>query len=180
MCVCLNSSFSSTFPDDGHSVYCKFNHRANSLTLEYALAVWDLHQQGLINPHERVQKFALKMCTKNWGADYGSLLQSCNLSTLASRRNCLKLCFLHQIINGHLFFQMRQLGDRTCLIIWVIPVLLHFRGLLFTQMPTCFHSFHTPLHCGILSLPHNGESLFHLTSSTLSHALVVLFGYIVS
>lgn len=72
-------------------LYCKFDHHAKSLTLylayihphlEYALAVWDLHQQGLINSLETVQKFALKMCTKNWGADYDSLLQSCNLYLL--------------------------------------------------------------------------------------------------
>jgi len=56
-------------------LYCKFDHHANSLILylayihphlEYALAVWDLNQQGLINSLERVQKLALKMCPKNW------------------------------------------------------------------------------------------------------------------
>jgi len=94
-------------------LYYKFDHHANSLTLylayihphlEYALMVWDLHQQGLINSLETVQKFALKMCNKNRGAEYDSLLQSCNLSNLASRLNCLKLCFLYQIINGHFIF----------------------------------------------------------------------------
>ena len=72
--------------------------------LEYAAPVWDPHQQGLINSLERVQKFALKVCTKNWSSGYESLLQSCNLPTLASRRHYLKLCLLYQVINGHLNF----------------------------------------------------------------------------
>ena len=36
--------------------------------LEYAAPVWDPHQQGLINSLESIQKFALKLCTKNWNA----------------------------------------------------------------------------------------------------------------
>ena len=72
--------------------------------LEYAAPVWDPYQQGLINSLERVQKFALKVCTKNWSSGYESLLQSCNLPTLASRRHYLKLCLLYQVVNGHLNF----------------------------------------------------------------------------
>ena len=72
--------------------------------LEYAVPVWDPYQQGLINSLERVQKFALKVCTKNWSSGYESLLQSCNLPTLASRRHYLKLRLLYQVVNGHLNF----------------------------------------------------------------------------
>ena len=72
--------------------------------LEYAVPVWDPYQQGLINSLERVQKFAPKVCTKNWSSGYESLLQSCNLPTLASRRHYLKLCLLYQAVNGHLNF----------------------------------------------------------------------------
>ena len=70
--------------------------------VEYAAPVWDPHQQGLINSLERVQKFALKKCTKNWSSGYGSLLQSCNLPTLASGWRYLKLYLLYQVVNGHL------------------------------------------------------------------------------
>jgi len=45
---------------------------------------------------------------------------------------------------------MCLLRDGTCLKIWATPVPMHFRSLWFTLMPTIFHSFHTPLHCGIL------------------------------
>ena len=42
--------------------------------LEYATAVWDPHLQKDINKLEKVQTFALRMCTKNWTANYDSLL----------------------------------------------------------------------------------------------------------
>ena len=57
--------------------------------LEYATPVLDPHQQWLINSVERVQKFALKVCTKSWSSGYESMLQSCNLPTLASTRHYL-------------------------------------------------------------------------------------------
>ena len=68
--------------------------------LEYAALVWDPHQQGLSDSLERVQKFELRMCMRDWNADYATLLQSSNLPTLASRRHYLKLCFLYQVIQG--------------------------------------------------------------------------------
>jgi len=74
--------------------------------LEYALAVWDHHQQGLINSC---------MCTKNWGADYDFLLQSCNVSTLKKLLEAVSLISNHQW--SLYFLQMYQLRDRTCLII---------------------------------------------------------------
>ena len=65
--------------------------------LEYAVPVWDPHQQGHINSLEKVQKFALKVCTGKWNMDYDSLLNFCKLSTLVSRRHYLKLSFLYQV-----------------------------------------------------------------------------------
>ena len=64
------------------------------------------HQQGLITSLERVQKFALKVCTKNWNSDYESLHQLYNLPTLASRRHYLKLCLLYQVVNEHINFPL--------------------------------------------------------------------------
>ena len=43
---------------------------------------------------EKVQTFALRMGTKNWTADYDSLLTTCNLPSLKKRRLFLKLSFL--------------------------------------------------------------------------------------
>jgi len=38
--------------------------------LEVAAMVWDPHQFGLIKFLEKVQKFALRMATRNWNLDY--------------------------------------------------------------------------------------------------------------
>ena len=69
--------------------------------LEYgSYCMWDLYQTGLIHTLEMVQMFALRVCTKNWNsADYESLLVSCNVTSLASRRFFLKLCVLYQIVH---------------------------------------------------------------------------------
>ena len=67
-------------------------------------STWDSYQQGVINSLERVQKFALKVCTKSWSFGYESMFQSCNLPTLAIRRHYMKLCLLYQIVSGHLNF----------------------------------------------------------------------------
>ena len=64
--------------------------------LEYAAPVWDPTNRDLSTHwRELVQKFALKVCTKNWSSGYECLLQSCNLllfmlsvSTVVAR-----LCF---------------------------------------------------------------------------------------
>ena len=97
-------------------LYRKFYGHCNSSTLkqlyltyvhphlEYAAPVWDPHQQGLINALESVQKFALKLCTKNWNASYDETLSNCNLPTLAHRRRLLKLSFLFQVVHGNFVF----------------------------------------------------------------------------
>jgi len=44
--------------------------------LEYAVPTWDPHQQGLINSLEAVQKFAMRVCTKQWSSNYNALLNA--------------------------------------------------------------------------------------------------------
>ena len=106
-------------------LYRKFYPSANSLSLlqlylayirphlEYAVPVWDPHQRGLISSLERVQKFTLKVCTKSWSSGYESLLQSCNLPTLACRRRYLKLCLLYKVVNGQLTFPVVPIVPRS-------------------------------------------------------------------
>ena len=97
-------------------IYRNFYQHSNSATLlqlylsyirphlEYAATVWDPHQVGFIHSLERIQKFALRMCTKKWNLEYNILLDSCDIPSLAVRRQHLKLCFLFQLINGHIIF----------------------------------------------------------------------------
>ena len=61
--------------------------------LEYATAVWDPHLQKDVNKLKKVKTFALRMCTKNWTADYNSLLTTCNLPSLKKRRLFSNLVF---------------------------------------------------------------------------------------
>ena len=59
--------------------------------LEYAAPIWDPHLQKDIDKLEKVQKFALRMCTKNWMAGYDDLLTCCNIPSLKTRHLYLKL-----------------------------------------------------------------------------------------
>ena len=49
--------------------------------LEYASQVWNPHLLKDINKIENVQKFALRLCVKQWSQDYESLLSICDLPT---------------------------------------------------------------------------------------------------
>ena len=53
---------------------------------------------------EKIQRFALKMCSKNWNSQYSDLLQRIQLPSLESRRKLLKLSYLFQIRTGTSFF----------------------------------------------------------------------------
>ena len=53
---------------------------------------------------EDIQKFALRMCCKNWDAGYQELLDLTTMPTLENRRLYLKLCSLYKIIYGHFYF----------------------------------------------------------------------------
>ena len=68
--------------------------------LEYACQVWDPYLKKDIDSLESVQKFAMRVCSKQWDADYPTLLSSLNLPTLAARRKRMKLCIMYKIVNG--------------------------------------------------------------------------------
>ena len=72
--------------------------------LEYAAQVWDPHLQQNIDDIERVQKFALRICSKEWGKEYTELLDNFKLPTLQNRRLYLKICHLYKIIHGLCYF----------------------------------------------------------------------------
>ena len=66
--------------------------------LEYAPQVWDPHLVKDIDLLEKTQKFALRVCCKDWSAPYCDLLDRCQLSSLSSRRRTAKLCHLYKVI----------------------------------------------------------------------------------
>ena len=81
--------------------------------LEYACEVWDPHLTKDINALESVQKFALRMCTKQWSTPYQDLLTITNVPSLKSRRCYLRLSLLQKIKNGTFFFpQIHLITER--------------------------------------------------------------------
>ena len=75
--------------------------------LEYAAQVWDPqvpHLQQNIDDIERVQKFALRICSKEWEKEYTELLDYFKLPTLQNRRLYLKICHLYKIIHELCYF----------------------------------------------------------------------------
>ena len=66
--------------------------------LEYALQVWDPYLAKDIELLERTQKFALRVCCKNWSASYCDLLECCQVPSLSDRRMIAKMCHLYKII----------------------------------------------------------------------------------
>ena len=79
--------------------------------LEYAAPVWDPHLQKDIDKLEKVQKFALRMCTKNWMAGSDDLL-TCNIPSLKTRRLYLKLVFLYQLVNDLIVYPSHGVSHR--------------------------------------------------------------------
>ena len=80
---------------------------------EYAAAVWDPHLKGDILAIERLQKFALRVCTKQWSLEYQRLLHLCDLPSLVTRRRYLRLCVLYKLLKNFsikCFYSKSQLG----------------------------------------------------------------------
>ena len=71
---------------------------------EYASVIWDPHLSKDILALENTQKFALRVCLKNWRADYDLLLDQAHLPQLSSRRKFLKLCLLYNIFTGKVIY----------------------------------------------------------------------------
>ena len=68
--------------------------------LEYASQLWDPYTSKGIQSLESVQKFACKVCLKQWNLDYDSMLQLLNIPPLSARRNFLKLTTMYKIIGN--------------------------------------------------------------------------------
>ena len=72
--------------------------------LEYACQLWDPHTQNGVNILESVQKFACKVCLKQWDLDYDLMLAQLNIPKLVMRRKYLKLTTMYNIVKGNCYF----------------------------------------------------------------------------
>ena len=72
--------------------------------LEYACQVWDPYLIRDKRNLESVQKFGLKLASRQWDAGYNELLDLFNLPTLEERRIHLKLGLLFKIVHNLCYF----------------------------------------------------------------------------
>ena len=72
--------------------------------LEYASQVWSTYKVGEINCIEGAQRFALRMCAKNWDGSYSCCMQLFSLPNLQQRRVYLDLCSMFRIVHSLLYF----------------------------------------------------------------------------
>ena len=105
-------------------LYRRFYQNSNSQTLltlyksfirphlEYSSAVWNPHLKGEIEALEKVQKFALRVCTKSWDSDYNALLSRTSLPSLQTRRVQASLCHLYKIIHNLTDFPEAPVSNR--------------------------------------------------------------------
>ena len=98
--------------------------------MEYASIMWDPHQCKDIQMLENTQKFALRVCYRDWSSHYVELLDRASLPSLANRRRQAKLCHLFKIIHGLTDCQCAPIAYRQ-------PLYKHKTGLkLKISMPT--------------------------------------------
>ena len=67
--------------------------------LEHASQVWDPYLQGNVNRLEAVQKFALKLISRQWDLGYEEWLSITNVPKLGERRLHLKLAQVFKIVH---------------------------------------------------------------------------------
>ena len=72
--------------------------------LEYASQVWSPHINKDITLLENVQKFAFKLCTKQWDLVYEQLLVLLDLPRLSTRRLYLDLLTMYKIIHCLVYY----------------------------------------------------------------------------
>ena len=72
--------------------------------LEYASDVWDPHLQRDIQLIKNVQKFGLRICSKQWDLRYDKLLSNFSLPNLQARRLHHKLCTMFRIVHNLISF----------------------------------------------------------------------------
>jgi len=92
--------------------------KSNSHTLKiihqtYACEVWDPHLDKDIKLIEKVQKFASRVCLKQWNSSYSDMLTTLNIPSLKDRRKWAKLSTLYKIVHGFADYPSPPLLPRT-------------------------------------------------------------------
>jgi len=119
---------------------------------EYASQVWYPYLQRDIQQLERVQKFALRMCSKQWDLGYEELLNLFNIPSLDDRRKYLNLCTMYKIVHDHVYFLHGVFVPRVTTLRSASKLVLHQP---FARTSSFLHSF-VPHTCALWNnLPSN-------------------------
>ena len=94
----LGPLYRSFYPNSSASSLLKLYISLIRPLLEYACQVWNIEKL------EKVQRFALRLCVKQWDLDYPPLLFISDLPTLAARRKYFSLCSMFKIVNQLMHF----------------------------------------------------------------------------
>ena len=111
--------------------------------LEYGVEVWHPYLSKDTQALENVQKFALRICSNNWQANYHDLLEHYNLPTLENRRLYLSLCTFFKIVHKLCYFPaslIYHLIFHSLLSVLLILIISLFLSLVLISLPTlsCF------------------------------------------
>ena len=74
--------------------------------LEYAAQVWSPYMVKDIQLLEKVQRFALRICSCNYNLSYEELLDLCKIPSLQNRRSFLSLCTFYNM--NEKFFELKR------------------------------------------------------------------------
>ena len=83
--------------------------------LEYCSVVWNPYLVCDIEALEKVQRFALRVCLKNWSASHEQLYDQSNVLPLSARRTKASLCYLFKLVNNMIVYPDPPLHFR---VIW--------------------------------------------------------------
>lgn len=72
--------------------------------LEYCSVVWNPYLVCDIEALEKVQRFALRVCLKNWSASHEQLYNQSNVPPLSARRTNASLCYLFKLVNNMIVY----------------------------------------------------------------------------
>ena len=72
--------------------------------MEYACSIWDPFSAKDRDILEGVQRFAGRVCLKNWNYGYPEMLNLLSLPTLETRRKVAKLSMMYKIVNNLVVF----------------------------------------------------------------------------
>ena len=138
--------------------------------LEYAAQVWSPYMVKDIELLEKVQRFALRMCSRNYNLSYEELLDLFKIPSLHNRRSFLSLCTFYNIIHGFVFFPSHSLPILVLIIPLFIELYLHTP--LLYSIHLCIQLFHCLITYHIMMVQNLLLLILHI-SSVFDHCFII-------